>query len=152
MRTCAHVKEGGERCRSRAMNGSDYCYGHDPAKATERSASAKKAGKVGGRGRAKPLSEEIAELKRYVRGLISGVHKPERITVRRDGVEVSIPNPEHVPRGTAIAMNQLMNTLVRMIEVERKAHETEELDALLEEMKEKVNEAERRKGRGFYAR
>jgi hypothetical protein len=128
MRTCAYIKEGGERCRSRAMNGSDYCYGHDPAKATERSASAKRAGKAGGRGRAKPLSEEVGEIKGRLRGLVAAVltGDPEK----------------RVEKGDAIVLNQIFNTLLRAIEIERKTHETEELEVTLEELKEVVNERE----------
>ncbi len=128
MRTCSHIKEGGERCRSRAMNGSDYCYGHDPAKATERSASAKKAGKAGGRGREKPLSEEVAEIKGRLRGLVSAV-----LTTDPD---------RRVEKGSAIVLNQIFNTLLRAIELERKAHETEELEERLEELEELLTEKE----------
>lgn len=115
------------------MNGSAYCYGHDPAKATERSASAKKAGKAGGRGREKPLSEEVGEIKGRLRGLFAGVltDDPEK----------------RVEKGTAIVLNQILNTLLRAIELERRTHESEELEERLEEVEELL---ERRKG-GRYA-
>lgn len=136
MSRCAFVKPDGERCQRIVGATATYCYSHDPSKAEERKGIARQGGRKGGKGRPKPLSEEIAEIKGRLRGLFAGVltDDPEK----------------RVEKGTAIVLNQILNTLLRAIELERKAHETEELDERLEELEEQVQQAEQRKGRGFY--
>lgn len=128
MSRCAFVKPDGERCQRIVSSTATYCYSHDPAKAEERKATAKKAGMTGGKGRGKPLSEEVGEIKGRLRGLVAAVltDDPER----------------RVEKGSAIVLNQIFNTLLRAIELERKAHETEELEERLEELEELLTERE----------
>jgi hypothetical protein len=134
MSRCAFVKPDGERCQRIVSSTATYCYSHDPSKAEERKRIAKQGGRKGGRGREKPLSEEVGEIKGRLRGLCAGVltDDPEK----------------RVEKGTAIVLNQILNTLLRAVELERKAHESEELEGRLEEIEQQVREAEQRKGRG----
>lgn len=136
MSRCAYIKPDGERCQRIVSSTATHCYSHDPSKAEQRKANAKRAGRAGGKGRAKPLSEEVGEIKGRLRGLVAAVltGDPEK----------------RVEKGDAIVLNQIFNTLLRAIEIERKTHETEELDERLEELEEQVQQAEQRKGRGFY--
>ncbi len=128
MSRCAYIKPDGERCQRIVSSTATHCYSHDPSKAEERKANAQKGGRAGGKGRAKPLSEEVAEIKGRLRGLVAAVltGDPEK----------------RVEKGDAIVLNQIFNTLLRAIEIERKTHETEELEVTLEELKEVVNERE----------
>lgn len=134
MSRCAFVKPDGERCQRIVSDTATYCYAHDPSKAEQRKASAKKAGSSGGRGRPRVLSEEVGEVKARLRAFVIRVQLPQS-------------DERHADRGTAIVVNQLLNTLLRAIELERKTHEGEELEERLEEVEELL---ERHKG-GRYA-
>jgi len=46
-RQCKQVKADGTRCRANAVNGSAYCFAHDPARAAERQAARQAGGRVG---------------------------------------------------------------------------------------------------------
>jgi len=52
---CAAIKPDGERCRVSAIEGSEWCWNHDPSHAEERKRHGSRGGKRGGRGR--PVSE-----------------------------------------------------------------------------------------------
>jgi hypothetical protein len=112
MKRCAAITSGGERCQRTAMHRSEYCYSHDPNHSEERSASAKKAGKTGGRGRLAPL-DETAQAKGYVKGIVTRL---------LDGT---------VQREIATACFMGLNVFARYIELERKIRETEEIEARL---------------------
>lgn len=115
MPRCARIKDSGERCKADAMPGAEWCYSHDPERAEERRRNASKGGKSGGRGRG---GNEIAEIKTLLSNL----------TDRVLGVEEA----ELLETGRAAVANQLVNTRLRAVEVERKIKETEELEARLE--------------------
>ena len=55
MSRCAAIKPNGERCRVSAIEGSEWCWTHDPNHAEERRRHGSRGGKRGGRGR--PVSE-----------------------------------------------------------------------------------------------
>lgn len=55
MSRCAAIKPDGERCRVSAIEGSEWCWNHDPSHAEERKRHGSRGGKRGGRGR--PVSE-----------------------------------------------------------------------------------------------
>ena len=55
MTRCTAIKPNGERCKGRAIQGSEWCWNHDPAHADERRRHGSRGGKRGGRGR--PVSE-----------------------------------------------------------------------------------------------
>ena len=124
MRGCSAIKENGERCRGIAATGSDYCPAHDPARAEERHKAASKAAKS----RHDP---EVRQIKASLKDLSAGV---------LDGT---------VDRGRAAVANQVLNTLLRAIEVERRIREHDELEGRLNELEELLEEAERSTG---YAR
>jgi hypothetical protein len=52
---CGAIKDTGERCKARAIEGSEWCWNHDPAHEAERRRHGARGGKRGGRGR--PTSE-----------------------------------------------------------------------------------------------
>ena len=55
MAKCTGITQAGTACKGIPIQGSDYCYAHDPTHADERRRHGSKGGKRGGRGR--PVSE-----------------------------------------------------------------------------------------------
>ncbi len=110
---CAFIKADGERCQGVATGGAEWCYSHDPSRAEERRRNASRGGRAGGRGRA---DNELTTIKALCEDLTERVLAGE------------------LPTGPAAVANQLINTRLRAIEVERKVKEQEEilprLDAL----------------------
>jgi hypothetical protein len=100
---CAGIKQNGGRCTVSVEAGQTYCHHHDPARADERRRAASRAG------RSKP-SREIRGLKKELEDLAKGV---------LDG---------SVERGNAVVVNQILNTRVRLIDLERRVKETEDLE------------------------
>src|ERR671911_180405 len=107
MPRCAAKKEDGSPCERIVGASHSYCYSHDPKRAAERQRSAAR----GGRSKA---SAEIAGLKGQLKKLAADVLSGE------------------VERGAATAVNQIINSQARLLELERKIKETEELEARLE--------------------
>jgi hypothetical protein len=118
MRGCSAIKENGERCRGIAATGSDYCPAHDPARAEERRKAASKAAKS----RHDP---EIRELKELLKDPYAAVLEGR------------------VARPAAAVANQIANTQLRALEVERRIREQDELEGRLDELEELLEEAER---------
>jgi hypothetical protein len=83
-----------------------HCYQHDPARASERQRNASKAGRSKG-------NPKLTRLDRQLEDLAS------------DALEGK------VERGVAAVVNQIINTRVRLLEVERKIKEQEELEERL---------------------
>jgi hypothetical protein len=112
---CAAIKPDGARCKARAMQGSQWCFNHHPGHSEERRRNASKGGKRGGRGRpAGSGAEGLKDIKDLLKSLTDDVLSGA------------------VERATAIAANQLLNTALRAIELERKWKEIEELEERLE--------------------
>ena len=107
MLLCAGIKRNGERCTATVEPPQRYCWWHDPANADER----RKAASKGGRG--KP-NRELRDIKKQLEDLAAGV---------LDG---------SVDRGKGAVVNQILNTRLRAIELERKIKETEELEERIE--------------------
>ncbi len=107
MARCGGFKPDGTPCERIVGASQDYCYAHDPARQGERKRNASRAGKSRGNG-------EIAGLKDQLRKLASDV---------LDG---------KVDRSAAAVVNQIINTRARLLEVERRIKETEELEERLE--------------------
>lgn len=103
------------------MKGYDTCYGHRPDLADERRHNASKGGRSGGRGRG---SGELREIKALLKDLTDKVLRVE------------------MGSGVAAVANQLINTRLRAVELERKVKETEELEVRIEEL-ERSRETER---------
>jgi hypothetical protein len=107
MPQCAGIKRDGGRCAVVVAPGETHCYSHDPSRAEERRRNASRGGKTKG-------NSEISDLKAQLRKLAAGVLSGE------------------VGRGEAAVVNQILNTRARLIELERKIREQEQLEARLE--------------------
>jgi hypothetical protein len=115
MAGCGYVKPSGERCGAPAMTDSLLCYMHNPDVAEERQRNLSKAGRTGGRGRPKSggqLSAIKAQLQELTDGVLAG----------------------DVDRADGAVCAQLLNTLLRAVELERRIKETAELEARLDEL------------------
>ena len=117
MPQCAGIKRDGGRCTTVVGPGIDHCYQHDPDKAEERKRNASRGGRRRGAG-------EMAPLKKQLKDLAAGVLEGE------------------IDKGKAAVANQILNTLIRAVEQERKILETGELAERMEQMEELL------KGRG----
>ena len=113
MARCRGSKADGTPCERIVGASQDYCYAHDPARSEERRRNASKAGS------SKP-SRELAGIKALLSELTDRV-------LGGDGAEP-------LETGRAAVANQLLNTRLRAVEVERKIRETEELERRLEEL------------------
>jgi septal ring factor EnvC (AmiA/AmiB activator) len=107
MPRCAGIKRDGGRCAVVVGPGQSHCYAHDPDRADERRRNASRGGRMKGAG-------EISDLKKQLANLAADVLSGK------------------VERGVAAVVNQIINTRARLLEVERKIKETEELEARLE--------------------
>jgi hypothetical protein len=112
---CAAIKPDGERCKGVAIRGYEWCPAHHPDHQQRRRRAASKGGKRAGRGR--PTSE-LAEVKALL----------GKLTARVLGEEGTVP----LETGPAAVANQLINTRLRAIELERKIRELDDLEARLE--------------------
>jgi hypothetical protein len=113
MAKCAAVTRAGTACKGTPIDGSQWCYAHNPASADERRRHGKRGGKRGGRGR--PLAE-LADLKR-------------RLSNLADSVLSGGAN-----RADAAVVGQLLNTIIRAIATELRVREQQELIERLEEL------------------
>ena len=117
MAKCTATKASGQGCNGEALPGAKWCWSHDPAHAQERRRNAAKGGRRGGKNRP-GTSPELTEVKALLKVLVSGVLVGK------------------VDRADAAVVNQLLNTRLRAVEVERKLLETQELEARLEALEE----------------
>ncbi len=111
MDVCRATKANGEACRAPATGLHGYCWAHDPKNADQRRKMASRAA------RAKP-SRELARLKAQLQDLTTDVLAGELET------------------GRAAVANQLINTRLRAVELERKIKETDELEARLDALEQ----------------
>jgi hypothetical protein len=109
--SCGAITAKGGRCSATVRPGAEWCYNHDPARAAERRRNASKAAK------SKP-SRELSDIKRLL----------SELTSRVLGEEGFAP----LETGPAAVANQLINTRLRAVELERKIREQEELTERLE--------------------
>jgi hypothetical protein len=123
---CTAIKASGERCKGRAIEGSEWCWNHHPSHADERRRHGARGGKRGGRGR------PIAEL---------GTLRDENADIRRRLLE-----GELLPNVAAVAI-QSLNCDIRAVATTLKAKEQEELVERLEGLEEAL---EQRKGEHRY--
>jgi hypothetical protein len=108
MPRCAASKPDGSPCERIVGASQRYCYAHDPARSEERKRNASRGGRSKGGG------AEISDLKAQLRKLASDVLAGE------------------VGRSEAAVVNQIINTRARLVELERKIREQEELAERLE--------------------
>jgi hypothetical protein len=107
MPQCAGIKRDGGRCTVVVAPVETHCYAHDPGRAEERKRNASRGGRGKGNG-------EIADLKRQLKDLAAGVLSGD------------------VARPDAAVVNQILNTRARLIELERRIKETDELAERME--------------------
>jgi hypothetical protein len=115
MPKCSAITNSGASCRGVPIGGSQWCYAHHPDHTEERRRYGERGGKRGGRGR--PL-REMRDLKALLEDLTEQV---------LDG---------RVQTNVAAVANQLVNTRLRAIELERRIKETEELEARIEALEQ----------------
>jgi hypothetical protein len=120
MPRCAGIKRDGGQCTTIVPPSQTYCYQHDPNRAEERRLNASRAA----RARHDP---EIREIKRLLKELYAGVLEGR------------------VDRAAAAVANQIANTRLRALEVERRMREQDELEERLDELEDVLEEAERRR-------
>jgi hypothetical protein len=120
MPRCVGTKRDGGQCTTIVPPSQTYCYQHDPDRAEERRLNASRAA----RARHDP---EIREIKRLLKDLYADVLEGR------------------VERAAAAVANQVANTRLRAIEVERRMREAEELEERLDELEGVLEEAERRR-------
>jgi hypothetical protein len=116
---CAGIRRSGGRCTVSVEPGHTYCHHHDPARADERRRAASRAGK------SKP-SREIRALKKELEDLAAGVLEGR------------------IERGNAVVVNQILNTRARLIELERKIREQDELLERLDALEQATQSTGRR--------
>ena len=127
MASCSGITRDGERCRGIAIEGSEYCYAHDPDRAEERRRNAHKGGKRGGRGRP---SVELARLQARFEDLAEQVLAGD------------------IERGVGAVAGQLLNGARACVRDALTAREQEELVGRLEALEEALERnQDQRRGR-----
>ena len=111
MPQCQGIKRDGGRCTVVVGPGQSHCYQHDPARAQERRRNASRGGRSKG-------SPKLAKLDKQLEDLAADTLKGE------------------VERGVAAVVNQIINSRLRAVEIERKIREAEELEARLEALED----------------
>ena len=109
MQKCAAIAGSGKPCKGLVRAGNDFCPAHDPARAEARSKAAAKVGrtKYGGE-----LSEVKAQLRELADDVVSG----------------------KLDKGKGSVAARIIGVFARVVEVERKVRETDELLERLEEL------------------
>jgi septal ring factor EnvC (AmiA/AmiB activator) len=111
MPRCDAIKRDGGRCTVVVGPGQSHCYQHDPKRAEDRRRNASKGGRSKGNPKLTKLDRQLEDLAADALG-------------------------GKVERSVAAVVNQIINTRVRLLEVERKIKETEELEARLEALED----------------
>ena len=123
MPRCAGKKGDGTPCERIVSASHDYCYAHDPAYAEDRRRAASKAARSPATSR---TSREIRQIKGRLEDLYGAVLEGR------------------VTRQAAAVANQIANTQLRAIELERRVREQDELEGQFDELQELLEEVERR--------
>jgi hypothetical protein len=122
MGRCAGKKGDGTPCERIVGSSQEYCYAHDPRYTEDHKRAASKAAKSPARSRS---NTEIREIKGRLEDLYGAV------------LEGS------VTRQAAAVANQIANTQLRAIELERRVREQDELEGRMDELDDLLEEAER---------
>ena len=120
MSVCAGIKRDGSRCTVTVEPPQTHCWWHSPEHSEER----RRAAAGGGRAKANPLTKALHALL-------------EDLTERTVGGSV--------PTARAAVAAQLVNTRIRLIEVERRLDRTRELEERVEDLHRRLSEARREK-------
>jgi hypothetical protein len=124
MPQCQGIKRDGNRCTQSVAASVQWCFNHDPNRADQRRRNASRAGRTKGAG-------EISDLKKQLKDLAADALSGK------------------VGRSEAAVINQIINTRARLIELERKIREQEELTERLEVLEETLES--RKEGRLYGA-
>jgi hypothetical protein len=119
---CPHTYEDCSQCRRIVSAEQEYCYSHDPQRASERKRNAAR----GGRAKA---SGELGRVKARLHTLADMVEEGQ------------------MDRADAAVISQIWGTYLRAVSVELKAREAEEVERRLEELETLL---EQRKGERRY--
>ena len=112
MGVCRATKPDGSRCTLPAKGQQHgLCWAHAPENAVQRRRTASRGGRSKG-------NQKLTKLDKQLEDLVA------------DALEGK------VERGVAAVVNQIVNTRVRLLEVERKIKETEELQSRLEALED----------------
>ena len=114
MTKCSGITQAGTACKGIPIDGSGYCYVHHPDHAEDRRRHGAKGGKRGGRGRPQV---EVNAVKTQLQDLVDGV-----LTGR-------------VERADAAVVSQILNTYIRVVGVELRVKEQEEIAREVEELR-----------------
>jgi len=114
---CSAITKAGTRCRLDATH-SSYCYQHSPETVEERRRNARRGGKAGGNGRPSAIAD-VLEARSYTKGMISRLLKGD------------------LSRDVAAVAFQRINTLMRVVEQERRIRESDELEARIEALEQR---------------
>jgi hypothetical protein len=123
MRVCSGLKRSGEPCTVGVEAGQTYCHHHDPARAAQRSWAASRAA------RSKP-NRELDDMKRELRSVVSDVRSGK------------------LARSQAVVAIQAFHALTRVIELQTKIKEAEEMAARIATLEDALEELGRTPG--FY--
>src|SRR5215212_1946043 len=119
MARCAAIKANGERCRLDAKGKQSMCWAHAPENAVARRKRASRGGKA-------KANQELPSIKALLEDLIEQVLTGDLET------------------GRAAVANQLINTRLRAIELERKIKENDALEDRLAALEEIAKNGGRR--------
>ena len=122
MPRCAGKKGDGTPCERIVGSSHKFCYAHDPSYAEDRKKAASKAARSPAKSRS---TTEIREIKGRLKDLYAAVLEGR------------------AERAAAAVANQIANTQLRAIELERRVREQEELEERLDELEDLLEEAER---------
>ena len=123
MRRCSALTVGGGRCQRIVSDASEFCYAHDPDRAEERSRGARKAGKAGGRGRARePRAAEARGIRADLLRMASAVEEGR------------------LDRGRAAVAGQLYNYALGALRTELRAEEADDLIPRLEAIEARLGQ------------
>ena len=111
MALCSGIRADGGRCKAQAIADSQWCFSHHPDYEEARRRRASKGGKRGGRGRPQA---ELTTIK-------------ERLSDLADDVL-----DDKVDKGVAAVASQVLNVYLRVVSVEMKVKETQDLEARIE--------------------
>lgn len=124
MPRCAGTKRNSSPCTATVEPPQVYCWWHDPRNSEQRKRAASRAGK------SKP-SRELATIKAQLADLADDVLGGR------------------VHRSDAAVVGQVLNVLLRAIEVERRLKETEQLEAELADLRSTLEEVRREKSNSW---
>jgi hypothetical protein len=122
MPRCAGKKGDGTPCERIVSASHEYCYAHDPVYAEDRKKAASKAARSPAKSRS---TTEIREIKGRLEDLYAAVLEGR------------------AERAAAAVCNQIANTQLRAIELERRVREQDEMEERLAGLEELLEGAER---------